>query len=201
MVFHKHQLVFIAIPKTASTSIWWLLRNRTDGFDTHWHYTYLDLYKTHDKDVVDSYYSFSVVRNPYTRFISAYKQFSCEGEKYHGLSPYEVLKKLQIAFQLVHTDSQEWTTAVEMNFIPQYVFTHIRGIQVVDKLLRYESLSDEWESFTTFQNERVKISNLSSELPRHNEPVNKSQIILTDEEKKMIQKLYKKDFELFSYIM
>lgn len=198
MIFHKHQLVFIAIPKTASTSIWWLLRNRTDGFEGHQHYSILDVYEKNDKDLVDFYYSFAVVRNPYTRFISAFKHMKKNRNLGSGIeTPLDKLKDLYKKMQLSenkilerHMDDDVW--------IPQNQWCCIHKIPVVDKIMRYETLEEEWNKFVEFQNARIPISHISDELPKHNVG-DDSEIILGDEEKKYIQKIYRNDFTIFGY--
>jgi hypothetical protein len=83
-ISHKHKFVFIAIPKTASSTI----RNAVDEYsdirsvgDTtspyHWHIKARDL-KKHFKNKGwnwDEYFKFCFVRNPWDRLVSLYTYF------------------------------------------------------------------------------------------------------------------------------
>ena len=200
MIFYKHQLVFIAIPKTATTSIWWLLKNRTDGFHGHQHLSMLDVYSQNDKDLVDFYHSFTIVRNPYTRFISSYKHMKKNKSLGAGIeTPLEKLKDLYKKMQSSdnrilerHMDDDVW--------IPQNQWCCIHKIPVVNQIIRYEHLEDEWKDFVQVQNNRIPISNISDELPHHNIG-DSTEIVLGEEEKKYIQKIYRNDFDIFGYVM
>ena len=201
MIFHKHQLIFIAIPKTATTSIWWMLRNRTDYWQGHQHYSMESLYKHHDKDLLDYYYSFTIVRNPYDRFVSAFKHMKYNNNLQGCETPLETLK------WLLEKKSQSDTGNLEQHmvddvWIPQNKWCSIHKVIVVDKVIKYETLQSEWDEFVKLQNERVPLSNLLIELPHQNQTLLPQEtIILGDEEKKLIQKIYKQDFELFGYVM
>ena len=74
MVFHKWRTIFIGIAKNASSSIYWSLMNKSDQMCVdHNHNTMFEDFENHDEDLLNSYYSFAVIRNPYTRFYSAWK--------------------------------------------------------------------------------------------------------------------------------
>ena len=197
MIFHKHQLVFIAIPKTATTSVWWLLKNRTDGWSGHQHISMLDLYKENDKDLVDFYHSFTIVRNPYTKFVSAYKHMKKNNNLCGNSTPLEMLKYLYGKMQESENKILE-RHSVDDVWVPQNQWCCIHKIPVVDRIMRYESLESEWKGFVEFQNSRITISNISDQLPHHNVG-DDTDIILGEEEKKYIQKIYRNDFEIFGY--
>ena len=197
MIFHKHQLVFVAIPKTATTSVWWLLKNRTDGWAGHQHISMLDLYKENDKDLVDFYHSLTIVRNPYTRFVSAYKHMKKNNSLCGNSTPLEMLKYLYGKMQESENKILE-RHSVDDVWVPQNQWCCIHKIPVVDRIMRYESLESEWKDFVEFQNNRITISNISDQLPHHNVG-DDTDIMIDEAEKKYIQKIYRNDFEIFGY--
>lgn len=84
-ISYTYNLVFIHVPKCAGTTIEKIIGTSThkeyycrwdekpkDSAKTLQHYTYLEL-KKDLKIKWDDYYIFSVVRNPYERFVSEYK--------------------------------------------------------------------------------------------------------------------------------
>ena len=80
MVFYKFGFLFIGVPKTGTTSIQRSLHNRPDLY--HDHYTYFEEYKRHDVELLDSFYQFSIVRNPYDRFVSMAYQWARDAKKH-----------------------------------------------------------------------------------------------------------------------
>jgi len=70
-VYHKWRTVFVQITKNASSAVHDALSNPTDV--NHDHRLYIDILAQNDPELIESYFSFAVCRNPYDRFVSAYE--------------------------------------------------------------------------------------------------------------------------------
>jgi hypothetical protein len=131
MIFHKHKIVFIGIAKNASTSIFQLLESKTDNEHNHRHYS--RDYERNDPDLLDTYKSIAVVRNPYDRFISACHQIirdqSLESLDYNSIIQGEI----------------ENFPYVNDVFTPQHQYITYAGKIVIDHILKFENLAkDTW---------------------------------------------------------
>ena len=205
MVYHKHRIVQIGIPKTASRVIHSLLKNLTDV--EHDHATILDTIEAHDNDLIQSYYCFSVVRNPYTRAISAWKMQNDEGiyqgtfrEKIEEM--WEIRKAPEFTKDFWRSEEAVW----KLFWIPQYKFITFRDKILMDRILRYETLNEEWSDLARFLTLRNDISFINEKIPVVNEFIsnykNDDWREYYEDDLDLYEKvyqLYKKDFELFGY--
>lgn len=192
--YHKWRCVFVQVPKNASSTIHKVLSNQTD--DSHDHNTYLEILANHDPELIESYYSFGVIRNPYDRFVSAY-----EWVKQNSSWP--------LSFE---ETVDEWSrrgpffyTTEDVAWWPQHRYLCIKGILLIDDLIRFETLHQDWQNI---------VSKIAQNLPNtYSEP----SLILSHENKthiredrdwkqyynedlaQKVHKLYKKDFEIFKY--
>lgn len=200
MIFHKHKLVFVGIPKNASHAPLAALSNKTDN--AHDHSTYMQIYHEHDEELLDTYTSFAIVRNPYSRTYSCWNYLSqIESlEERFGISTFlEYVHALESRGNL-HKDSYEELTEHELTF-PQSKFISFKGTILVDKVLRYETLDKDWKEFVEEHNKnsQFKVKNV---LRVHNsmeysEPDWTK--VYTPEMYSIVNEFYKKDFELFDY--
>lgn len=74
MISHKHRCIFINIPKCASVSIMNALDMKLVT-PPHWHCSWSDSRQVLGKEILDSYFKFSIVRNPWDRVVSAWMMF------------------------------------------------------------------------------------------------------------------------------
>ena len=72
MINHKKKFIFIHIPKTAGHSIDTMFLDLGLVDEELWHFTSLEIIKKFDRKMWDEYFSFSIVRNPWSRFLSEY---------------------------------------------------------------------------------------------------------------------------------
>ena len=194
--YHKWRTVFVQIPKNASSSIHKLLENQTDV--NHDHRTYIDILAEHDPELIESYYSFAICRNPYDRFVSAYEYMKQNSGGDWNPTFEEALNDF-------YTRGTHFYTTEDVVWWPQHRFVTIKGILLVDDIIKYESLNQEWPSIVD------KISNVlpssfskpSTMIPRENVTYIREERnweeYYTDELKEKVHVLYKKDFELFGY--
>jgi len=186
-IFHHYKAIFIHIPKVAGTSMERALElSRMDNVGGH--STALAIRIQYPKEF-NEYYKFSFVRNPYDRISSAYfylKNIKAGGDHQN---------------QLVHL-SKDINDYIEnylsketiIHLWPQYKFiTGPFGNILIDSIFRFENLEEDWEKVCG----KLKV-NLN--LP-HFRPTKKKLFEYTPNSINIINKLYKKDFELFGYKM
>jgi hypothetical protein len=192
MVFYKFGFLFIGVPKTGTTSIQRTLQNATDKY--HDHYTYFEEYKRHDKEVLDSFYQFSVVRNPYDRFVSMAYQWARDAKKHE--------KDVNKICEMLRGMTQEQLDAKNEMFNPQwhYLWSEGEGVKIKN-IWRFENISETYEAFAHIYNvhSRFKIP-----LTLKKENVSRARTLvwreeLNDESIAIINDLYRRDFEIFGY--
>jgi hypothetical protein len=203
VVIDKYKLIFVHIPKTGGTSIEFNFNFKLGSYNSkkheYWgikdkkcmqHYLWND-YKELEPEKWKFYYKFSVVRDPYKKIISAYKW-----NPVFGRNRKKTLKEfLEKAKDIIENDKYSDNCYFDQ-IMPQYKFIFDRNDNLmVDKVFKLETLN---EKFNIFLDERdVDIEKLVH--------INKTKIgeepILDKEDIKIINKLYKKDFELLGYKM
>lgn len=205
-IYHKWKCVFVHIPKTAGTSIHSKLYNRTDYEDNH--KTFFELLNEHDAELFESYWSFSVVRNPYDRFISAFEYAKTVVSEIDPNSDFnEFIKKIE-------SNSSSFYSYLPIYFMPQHKFITIKNITLVDEIIRFENLKEEWKNLANKLNDfkvkrhssvgAISYGNVHTKLDVINvtpSRLNKSidHYFVNKDSKNIIYELYKKDFELFDY--
>jgi hypothetical protein len=187
-------ILFIHIPKTAGSSIIDVVKKNCHEIKDH----YPEFFDNHNINInklniqsisnYKMYKSFTVVRNPYDRIVSAYnylkhlKIFNSPDKKSQKLlekyNTFELfIENLNILkYQIVH-------------IVPQYLFITDDNLNIlVDNIVKFENLQIEIENFDPI------FKNL-----KH---INKSfgnKDILTNEIKNIIYLEYTNDFLLFNY--
>ena len=145
-----------------------------------WHKTPDELGKTIYKEEDDL---FCVVRNPYSKIISAYKYAHGKKSSKEGLNQF--IKEKLTNFN----KNERWNGC---HILPQYKYTH--GNIKCNHILKFENLDEDFKKL----NEKYNIYNIN--LPKNNKSKSKLNISdLTQESKDLIYKVYKKDFELYGY--
>lgn len=199
------KLLFVHIPKTAGTSISKILNNK--NLDTwnrvyprhHDPYFYLK-----DNNPIDSkVFSFSVVRNPYTRTYSCYKQFNkaqntnisfieyLNNIVEKNISKDDSLLKLQKSFHVLEKENKisDHTSLIHL---PQsfYVLGKENKLEVT-KLYRFESLKD-LENDLNWNIEFYNVGDYTKDM--YNDAY-------TDTAIDIVEKIYELDFLTFGYAM
>ena len=196
-VYHKWRTVFVQVPKNASTSIHYTLSNQTDV--SHEHELYIEVISNNDPELIESYFSFAVVRNPYDRFISCYEYFR---DPQHGWQWDFSFEELVNAF---YDRGKYFYTTEDRHWWPQSRFIAVKKIPLVDKIIKYEDLDLEWPEIVE---EISKMTPPNFSLPMGSLPkANVTDIrnnrnwedYYTPELKEKVYWLYERDFELFGY--
>lgn len=197
-VYHKWRTVFVQITKNASSAIHEALRNPSDN--NHDHSLYIDILSQNDPELVESYYSFAVVRNPYDRFVSAWEYLRNYEENRWTLTFEETIKTF-------HKRGRFFYTSEDLVWWPQARFISIKKIVLVDKVIKYENLASEWPGVVEDIMKRVPdgFSRPKDYLDqvdpdgvtgRNKRPWHE---YYTPELKAMVYELYRRDFEMFGY--
>ncbi len=192
MVFYKFGFLFIGVPKTGTTSIQRGLHNRTDLY--HDHYTYFEEYERHDKELLDSFYQFSVVRNPYDRFVSMAYQWARDAKDHE--------KDTNKICEMIRGKNQEQLDRINEMFNPQwhYLWKEDEGVKIKN-LWRFENLNSEYEEFARIYNVHSRFK-IPTHLKREN--VSRARTLdwraeLNPESIAIINDVYRRDFEIFGY--
>lgn len=191
------ELKFIHITKTAGTSIedsakkaginWGRFDKSYNEYD-HWH----TFFPNKPLSLRLKYDWFMVVRNPYTRIISEYH---CKAGgigktwKKHTIQEFnQYLKDKITRFTQKYTEGNHYSEQYKYLDSTNDVKIHI---------LRYENLKKEFEKLMSYYNLNIKLNSKS------NTPTRKLFTIqdLSDDLIQYINKVYKKDFEIFNYNM
>lgn len=188
------ELHFIHIPKCAGTSIinnankhnilWAHNDPILKEYIKHkyfWHYPMKNISNKDDYNhLINSYDFFTVVRNPYSRALSAYQQNIYPRENIYTMNDF------------IYNAVKEHTID---HFYPQFWYVYDNNEkQIVNNVLHYETLDDDFQKCMDKYNLPVKLEN------KYN-VFNKRFTIydLSPETINIINQVYHKDFEYFGY--
>ena len=199
-IYSGSKIIFHGIPKNASTSVKNILYEHEYGYpfsgNKQW------IHKGNEKGgsvypPVDSipqytdYIHFTVVRNPYDRFISFYSDLFLKTTNLRNnvppfytdngipLHPTPVENVVDIVCEFDDKNADE-------HFASQSSFVYVDNI-----FLKMENLETEWKEFT----EKINIA--YKPLPVYNK--SNSEVQLTERQKEKLYHRYKNDFERFNY--
>ena len=188
---HKHQCIFIHIPKNAGSSVLGFFGDAGGRKHAFWY----DFFESKPY-LYEKYYKFCIVRHPLDRLYSAYC-YSIKGGNGSDLDK-QIMERIVRNSHSFETFIEHVLTPdflmLQTLFTPQYLYVYDRNYQLkVDKILRYENLQSDWLEITqklglTGTLKKVNQSRSVNEIPPLNE---KSRL--------KIQKLYAFDFKLFQY--
>jgi len=207
MISHKHKCIFIHIPKTGGSSVenvlWPLKSDRT--IDNLWmgfvkpyynkyqtgglqHLTSEQIKKEVGDNIFNSYYKFSIKRNPYDKAVSQFvymKQKRNDLRGFIGMRENTSFKKyLQLISKTLHV---QW--------MPQTDFlVDSKREVIVDDIIRFENLNEDFQIIIN----QLGIQNIH--LSHENKTKRKHYThYYDDESKKIVFNMYKQDIERFNY--
>jgi len=206
IISNKHQFVFVAIPKTATHAIRFALRKHLDE-KMDWeqatlfvnnkklpfeslaklgtgHITCLEIHPFLGEETWRKYFKFTIVRNPYDRFIS-FCFFMNREDITFKKNARERMKRI-LKNKKVHRNL--W-------FIPQHHFiTDNNGELMVDFVGKYENLVNAHQHICN------KMGIPSEQLPRINRSIHNNYTEYYDDElRQAVFEFYHQDFELLGY--
>ena len=188
IIDHDKKFVFVAVAKTACTSI-------------HRKFGYLEdptpsIYHMHLKDIIKNnpetkdYFKFAFVRNPYDRLVSAYHDFKySEGHQSwaYPIQKYRTFK--EFALDLSNGPCKDW-----IHLRPQFEYLEIDGTLGCDFVGKFENLEADWRSVLRSINIEYR------PLGRYRIGSHADYESYYDEESRQaIYDLYQKDLEAFGY--
>jgi hypothetical protein len=181
-------IYFHHIPKTAGVSFYESIKN-IDGIGYIDHFTNIKYFKLNENDKI-----FTIVRNPFDRFLSAYNYLIKGGNNSeYDRYAYDILKSIPSFDDFIFNP-------LLSSFIRDPNVRHFNPMCQITKKIKYD-LIVKYEIgidkiIETFKNE----FKLNTETQIYH--INKSEKIisyLTDEHKKIIYKEYKEDFLEYNY--
>jgi len=218
-IYHKHRLIHIHIPKTGGTAIeqffheigdmtWglesWVGQERRNGRWYEYQHLSLPELQSLSKSEYETYDSFAVVRNPYSRLLSDYIWRQAISQVYPE-SPTPAFASFDAFIRAIPKDiNSNWTRHIhnadqkEANFLihirPQYKYIIDAAENLlVDDIFRFENLDQEIDKLFN----RYCLKNTKFIKPHNrnlNEFFNRTTISIVNE-------IYEKDFQQFSYEM
>jgi dermatan 4-sulfotransferase 1 len=204
----KNKFIYFRISKAANSTVISTLKYACDRIKAKTQYhirqekknyiRFSDLSDSEANEVIREYWKFTVVRNPYDRFLSAYldkilgnrppkKQVS----NYLGLSPDNQISIDDFLTYLEYGgiyENPHWAIQTDLIFIP------LKKLNFVGKV---ETLQADMKFITKkIFGKEIEIKDWR---PHATEAENKREQILNSESKKRIYKIYQKDFDSFLY--
>lgn len=188
----RHKVIFIHIPKSAGTSITnEIYGGRIGHFTASECKKYLGTYR------FNSFFKFSVTRNPYDRLVSSYFYATQGGTSEGGINNPSLYQSYP--FRTFKSFVKEWLVyqkmdKVEMIFRPQYLFLYENDKLLVDYIGKVEALKEVEEELFIKLNISYNFNHLNRSVR------NKSYHQYYDEEtKRIVKTIYKKDFDYLGY--
>lgn len=141
--------------------------------------------------------SFSIVRNPYSRVVSMYEYNKRMCESFDHFVKHFHKKCLKTYHMNGKTDSKD----IYCHVIPMHAYTHIKGKQVVNTIIKQEQLkrliATEWEESGVPQSIREALTGI----PHANSRKKKMpwQQYYTQETMDLVLEMYEEDFNIFGY--
>ena len=197
------KFVFLHNPKSAGTSIRKALEPYDDSNGRYWHCTYShqharlvdqahicasELAEYGLLDKVSSYFTFGFVRDPYTRFLSAWDEHRFQ----HRLSDQTDINEWIHTHLTPANIRYDWRY---IHFCPQHFFFYSGRKSVADFIGRFEHLDDSWFAIQ-------KLLGCSIPLGAANikgGTAARSLDSLSVDSIRLINELYDRDFSLFGY--
>ena len=178
MICHTYKCIFVHQRKCAGSSIINTFGLRPD--DANWHFMNDGALSPEYATAPSGYFRFSVIRNPWDRFISGWKYLPATRQR----SLHEVLTNLP-------GERHDYRPLTR----PQHAILYNQNGQlIVDHLIRFESLQEDFNRVCD------QIGMLKRLLPHHNQGNRKHYAEYFDEDSRQIfQHHFAKDIELFGY--
>lgn len=223
MIDYKRKFIFLHIPKCAGTSIGNFFINefqyKNDELSLFKDFNYFtyDSHRIHfdnlNEEILQNYFVFTIVRHPYTRFVSEYKyneelninDFDYYCENFHQIwdKKYGKLKDLN------------WLQSSNINKISDGVYNNIHRIsqtdylkgahsdlidknRFIDKIIKFENLNEGIQE--VFQHLNLKNKKLPHTNSSNIEKFKHKKINLSKKNKEIIYNIYKDDFSKFGYL-
>ena len=189
---HDKKFIFIAVARTASTSIKVRLNSPLNQPPNIYHASISKVLK--ENPDISNYFKWAFVRNPWDRFVSSYFEFKQIGHSKwaNQLKPFESFESFLYNFP-THNISKD------IHFIPQIDCLSFNGKVAMDKICRFESLQKDFNEIC--QRFNLELKNLSKF--RKNQfkgnAFKYTDFYTSREMVDIIRKFYYRDVDFFNY--
>jgi len=205
IINHHYKVIYFPIPKVASSTVKRVLYQPGENQDpsVKIHQIEFPKIKVGDMPKYQDYTRFAIVRDPYARMVSCYKDkiirwSQWKGKLYPGFLRYNQIMGLK----LFNTEMSFIDFLKAINKLPnfladehirsQYRFLPVKNNQLLlDELIKLENMEPIKHIFYDIPFDNLIQSNSTTSV--------KDEGYLTAEAKELIRKRYKKDFELLNY--
>jgi len=187
--FPKQKVIDVEVPKAGCTSIKWALKKfkgyvNDSNEDIHKFYGYPEIPTSKlKKEFATKYHDwvkFTVVRNPYSRFLSFYNDKTTSPEYKDTLHSKKINEVLKNLFKKYKTD----------NHVKRQTDLIGKDLKIYDFVGKTEDMENVFRFLSKVFMEEIKYTH-------ENKSDQKAKLKKTDKEK--IYKLYKKDFKILKY--
>ena len=193
MISHELKCIFIHIPKCAGSSVNQQLKLKSVGFSGHSSASYHSEYK--------DYFSFTFIRNPYDRIVSAYKYFrklksghrwykrnSIISDAANDMEFNDFVHHINDFMKLMKREEGSFESGI--HFQPFHYFID----QSIDFVGRFENIQQDYAEILSYLKLPVKL------LPKTNSTNNLNyRKLYTKESRKIVYDIYQEDIENYSY--
>ena len=191
LIAHQKKFIFVQTPRTASTSIYSILRE----FDQSKKQSFIHMTAEEAKEMYPSewrtYFKFCFVRNPWDR---AYSYYSYRKGKAYGTEAHKRSFNQWLNLRHVRLDGETNKSNFELARLPQFEFLQTGGCLEFDFIGRYERLELDFEYLCKRLNIEYRL------LKKKNSSSHDDYKRCYDlESKRRVANLYKKDIECFKY--
>ncbi len=204
IICNEKKFIFIHIPKNSGTAMTKELQKtykdtqllmfcERDGINIgidkmHLYYDVID--KFIPKNILDKYFKFCIIRNPYNKLYSAWN-FIKERHGYSDVNDfikYKLNEEFIYGKELIPGDAR-------VHYRPQFTFVYDNeNNKFADFIIRYENLNEDISKINEKYDLNIPLYDDGNSQKSYISLLNKESII-------KINSLYKKDFELFNYEM
>ncbi len=190
----RTQSVFVHIPKAAGTSVSQALYGCQVG------HVGAEVFRAADPERFERYYSFTVVRHPEDRFLSAFRYLQAGGgtpadrafrDRHLTRLPHRKAVLEQFAYE---ARGAGWGRLLDWgHFRPQHRFIAVDGAILVDQVIRLDDLD------VAFPRLSERILGAPSPLPRLNRSDGTKEDGLDEAERALVGEIYAEDFKLLGF--
>lgn len=191
----KYNLTFVHIPKTAGTSISKWVKEKDSSLTFLYDHPFYEDIREHEQI---KNFSFTVVRNPWDRFVSLYFWLSGPESSKEEISPEkfkELTKLVRENFPTFESFVEEFPKMKQSKYNFESITPQNRWITPgVDLILRYENLEEDFKKIRDIFNDHT------SPLPhRYKTKHDHYRSYYNDHTRKLIAKFFEEDIDLFKY--